>query len=447
MHLVLNAINGEYLRNITENYAASTERVDAAVAYVSTEDLLFDWCWDNNIPLKFWGRFDEAVPVATPILRRFLKRGSARYSCKLVRKFHAKVIWWHGVGAYVGSANLSGSAWYSNVEAGTFYEEGELVSLGLDQQLRELFRVLDENGSPLTTEICDALEARQNQLRRLEAADADDAAAALNNPNIKPWDGLVFVPKAAASNRRRAEFMAEWNGTLTLLRNLSEKVERNRPKWVRPDTPTGAHVDQFLHAHYYNRVMDGGRSYFEEWHERNKGNPDAAELDALEWWRTLDEPPSNEDRMLNEWAPFLRDRLSPQGLKLRTEDDLFEVFSRVHAISDHARRIPNHVVDLPGTRQYSIPEKARALARRAIGARSEGGRDIFELLEHVFYGGRPSDVPLRLWDGLSTPEWKIDHVGRSALGELVGWALPDLYPPRNARTSKALRSLGHDVTV
>lgn len=447
MHLVLNAINGEFLRNITLNSTASTERVDAAVAYVSREDLLFDWCWDNKIPLRFWGRFDENVPVATPILRRFLSRRSAHYTCKLVRKFHAKVIWWHGVGAYIGSANLSDSAWYSNVEAGTFYEEGELISLSLDQQLRELFRVLDVNGSPLTEEICRDLEARQRQISKMKASDAENANASLNNPNIKPWAGLVQVSKAAASDRRRAEFMAEWNDTLTLLRNLSDKVERNRPSWVSPKTPTGAHVDQFLHAHYYNRVMAGGRSYFEEWHERNASDPDAAEREALEWWRNLDEAPSNEHRMLNEWAPFLKERLSPDGLKLRTEDDLFEVFKRVHAISDHARRMPNHLVDLPGTRQYTIEEKTRALAHRAIGARSQGGHDVFELLEHVFYGGSLSDVPSRLWDGLSAPKWRIDHVGRSALGELVGWALPDIYPPRNARTSKSLRSLGHDVTV
>lgn len=71
MHFVLNAINGEYLRDITENAAAATERVEAAVAYVSREDLLFDWCWENKIPLRFWGRFDENVPVAPQILRRF----------------------------------------------------------------------------------------------------------------------------------------------------------------------------------------------------------------------------------------------------------------------------------------------------------------------------------------------------------------------------------------
>lgn len=80
-------------------------------------------------------------------------------------------------------------------------------------------------------------------------------------------------------------------------------------------------------------------------------------------------------------------------------------------------------------------------------SRSEGGNDAFDLLNHVLYGGNTAEVPLRLWEGLSDPKWKIDHLGRSALGELVGWALPDIYPPRNSRTSKALRSLGHSVKI
>lgn len=447
MRLILNAINREYLRNIIESGAKSTERVDAAVAYVTKEDLLFDWCWNNKIPLRFWGRYDEEVPVAPRILRQFLARKSASFTCKLVRKFHSKVIWWHGVGAYVGSANLTDSAWYTNVEAGTFFDEAELEALGLDQQLREMFGVLDQNGSPLTSEICEVFERRQAQLAKIAQADAADAKAILNNPNVKPWAGLVQVPKKAASERQRQEFLNEWNDTLTLLRNLQTKVESYRPVWVRSDVPAGAHVDQFLHAHYYNRVMDKGRSYYEEWHGRNRSDPDRAEIEALEWWSQQSNPPSHEDRMLNDWAPFLRDQLAPDALTGLTEEALFEIFRRVHAIADHARRIPNQSVDLPSTRQYSMDEKSRALAARIFKERSRGGHDVSQLLQHVFHGGDRGEVPQRLWDGIHEPQWKIDHIGRSALGELVGWALPNDFPPRNSRTSKALRSLGHDVVI
>ena len=110
MRLILNGINGEYLRSITESALKETETVEAAVAYATNEALLFDWCWENQIPLKFWGRFDAGIPVSPQILRKFLARRSPNYSCKLLTHFHSKVIWWHGFGAYIGSANLSDPA-------------------------------------------------------------------------------------------------------------------------------------------------------------------------------------------------------------------------------------------------------------------------------------------------------------------------------------------------
>ncbi|MBS3650041.1 hypothetical protein KEU06_15625 [Pseudaminobacter sp. 19-2017] len=104
LELLLNGINGTYLRSILLNAEKRTHRVDAAVAYATENDLLFDWCWDQKLPLRFWGRFDESVPVAIPVLKKFLDKRSGRYVCKLVRNFHPKVIWWRGYGAYIGSA-------------------------------------------------------------------------------------------------------------------------------------------------------------------------------------------------------------------------------------------------------------------------------------------------------------------------------------------------------
>ncbi len=145
MRLILGGINGHYLRNITENSAAETEEVLAAVAYAADSSLLFDWCWNNKIPLKFWGRLDDTVAVTTNILRTFLDRKSQLYVCKLVQCHHAKVIWWRGVGMYVGSANLTGSAWYRNVEAGCFFDESEIdedMASDIEKLLTTLGRVV-----------------------------------------------------------------------------------------------------------------------------------------------------------------------------------------------------------------------------------------------------------------------------------------------------------------
>src|SRR5687768_1842200 len=99
MRLILNGINGRYLLEILENAAAETDIVEAAVAYAAADEL-FEWCWEKNIPLRYWGRLDDSLPVSVHLLRTFLSRRSPNFICKLVTRFHAKVIWWHGYGAY-----------------------------------------------------------------------------------------------------------------------------------------------------------------------------------------------------------------------------------------------------------------------------------------------------------------------------------------------------------
>ena len=130
------------------------------------------------------------------------------------------------------------------------------------------------------------------------------------------------------------------------------------------------------------------------------------------------------------------------------ESIFHDVCMGVHSIKDYARRVPNRAVGLPenGTR-YTIPQKVSALAHRIWNAKSVGGHGVAELLHFMLYGGSNEQLPERLWGAVSDPTWKIEGLGISALGELVGWALPNRFPPRNGRTSKALRSLGYDVHV
>src|SRR3546814_12744085 len=69
MRLILGGINGDYLRNLIEGAgvivegARVTESVWAAVAYATDakdSGSLVRWCFDNDIPLKFWGQIGRA---------------------------------------------------------------------------------------------------------------------------------------------------------------------------------------------------------------------------------------------------------------------------------------------------------------------------------------------------------------------------------------------------
>jgi len=50
-------------------------------------------------------------------------------------------------------------------------------------------------------------------------------------------------------------------------------------------------------------------------------------------------------------------------------------------------------------------------------------------------------------DSRAKPGYQLEDVGISTYGELVGWARPDEYPPRNQRTNKAIKALGREIKV
>ena len=95
--------------------------------------------------------------------------------------------------------------------------------------------------------------------------------------------------------------------------------------------------------------------------------------------------------------------------------------------------MPNQVIGLPQTAKPTREEKSALLASKIYNSHKNGG---------------PNDkMTDRLWDAISKPELLVERLSVSSLGEVVGWAMPDVYPPRNGRTSKALRALGYPVVV
>ena len=151
--------------------------------------------------------------------------------------------------------------------------------------------------------------------------------------------------------------------------------------------------------------------------------------------------------MLYEWAPVLRRELSEDRILILSETEFVGVCERVWSIQDHGRRVRNDVLNLPDGVRHAMAAKTKALAHYLFRRRAPNGSTMLETLHYVLYGGSLDEVPLRLWDAIGDGPWRIEHLGVSALGEIVGWALPDRFPPRNNRTSKSLRSLGFDVSA
>ena len=312
MEVIAGGVNGKYLRELLHPSLKDTEEVKAAVAYANGHPELFDHCWKNKVPLTFYGRYESSVPVSTGILEQFLKRASANYSCRLVPDiFHAKVIWWVGFGAYIGSANLTNSAWYGNIELGLFLYQDELDSNGLSEQLDQLFNFLYTNSHPLSKEVYEELcelEKKQFYYQKLQE---NDNEVFKKKRKLPPLTALRDVSVKAAYDKNKAQFLTEWYDTLTILRDIAFKVsdDKNRPIWINPAIPPGAQADQFLHGYYYEFVKEGNKAVHKELHEKNKNDTESALAQAMQWWKRQAVAPHNEDDNFLG-AAIVRDRLS-----------------------------------------------------------------------------------------------------------------------------------------
>lgn len=431
MELIRGIQNKSRIDQLNREAISNCDSVDAAVAYVSDERTLLDGCWKNKKPLHLWARYDYSIPVTLPILKNFLDRQSARYVCRLVPDhYHPKVIWWRKFGAYVGSANLSDPAWFSNIEAGIFFFEEELYEHGLANDLEGFFEHLDALSEPLTTETYDNL-VEWSQSDEFQG-NGQSRRAFEKIRRIQPRKGLSDITKESRYTRLKKEFLSEWDSTLEYLRNISTLVStpQYRPHWVPVNTPSGTQADQFLHALYYTRVRDGNRHPYIDWYRQNRSDPEEALREALEWWKALDGPPSTELQVMEEWSGFLSDALSANRLRRLSEADFIGVCSRVHAIRDHSLRVSYRSFGLLDKLPLMDEEERHTyFAKWLFGQRSTNGDSPLSTLEFVLYGGRPENTPDRMFDACFDPKRRIRHFGVSSIGEIIGWAIPNRFPP------------------
>lgn len=463
MRAILGKLNDELLVNLAREASRFCRHVDAAVAYTGRPDHPFiQECKEKRIRLRFFGLLDEGCAVSATFLQELLSWGPSRAEVRLVKgNYHPKVIWWHGFGAYIGSANLTDKAWFNNIEAGIFLDEDELVSTGVGAELEAMFDYLPSVSVPLIGETIEKLRMleRDGRLVDQQTQKLRDKFRALFG-NLPDNKGLIVrPPKGARENTALRAFTTEWMETLELMRGLrKEFIELDlRPTWVAQDAHPVVHFDQFLHAYYYDYVRGGvdeddeddlsGIQRVEAYFEKHKANPGGALSEAARWWSGLSSDRYGEELFIRETAPAMEQRLSRAAVRDMTQQTFTQALIHVNAFRMHARQVKNSEFGLPVGHHESIEDRGRRLCAWLWEQRSAAGRTVRDALEFVLWGTSPADMEQRLWLAFRDDEHRIRHFGQSTLGEAVGWARPDDYPPRNNRTNKALRALGHDVKL
>ena len=446
MELVRGEPNKKRIEQINEWAISQCRSIDAAIAYVTDQKTLLDCCLKANKQLKIWVLYDYSIPVRLDILKLFLTKRSPNYVCKLVAGYyHPKVIWWREYGAYIGSANLSNSAWFENIEAGIFLTEEELHENELFSDLEDFFEDLDSRSHPLTEEIYWQLDDWSNNecYKALWQVEREFEKVR----KLPKGKGISDVTKVKSQTKKKNDFLSEWDSTLQQLRDIACRVSSDtyRPSWVPEGTTAGTQADQFLHA-YYEHV----HKQYIAFYRYNKNNPEKALVSAMEWWREIpkSKPPRIELLVVTDWSVYLQQNLSQEKILSLSEDDFVEVSKRVHAIRDHSLRVSHESLGvkekLP---KMEADQRHEKFGRWLYKQRSENGDTALECLHFVLYGGQADETPDRLFETCFNPIRKIGHLGVSSIGEIIGWGLPDKFPPRNGQTSKALKALGYPVKI
>ena len=73
MELITGALNKRWLHNLVAHHTSECTEVVAAIAYASADNLeLFEACKRHSKPVRYYGRYDESVPVAPAVVKWFL---------------------------------------------------------------------------------------------------------------------------------------------------------------------------------------------------------------------------------------------------------------------------------------------------------------------------------------------------------------------------------------
>ena len=180
---------------------------------------------------------------------------------------------------------------------------------------------------------------------------------------------------------------------------------------------------------------------------KNKANPAEALRQAARWWEGLPKDLFGEEAFIREIAPGMQQQLSREALRSMNLSAFQDAFRHVNAFRMHARQVKNSEFGLPQGYHETNDARANRLCEWLWNQRTPTGKTVRDVIEFVLWGASPSDMEQRLWLGVWDDNYRLPHFGKSSLGEAVGWSRPDDYPPRNNRTNKALRALGHDVKL
>lgn len=434
------------------------KEISASVAFTQ-DDILIKKCNEKKIQLKWWGLFNSDISSKIEIVKEAIKSPYIKFY-PFAEFFHSKLIHFHGYGVYIGSHNLTYNALNFNVETGIFLEENE-ISESQMQEINNYFSFLEENSISATMEDVERME-KYILDSKIETEEKKKLNHHLDSLFEEQFSHL-FILKPGAQDfekcnndkdkKRKTSFLQEWRETqkyLSLIHNKLTEIES--PQWVNKKADISIVTDQLLHAYYYSCLLKNkeedvrSSEIVNTEYERNRSNPEKAINDALIWWQGLEIPPSNEDIHINIWGISNKDILLNLRQRNLTREELITVFKQNHAARNHARQMKNSVFGLKEGFKADIDERVIFYVDWILKQKSKDGLSINDVMRYLLF---EDSIPLeeRVYSTIYDSKYKIEHFGRSIIGELIGWGRPEITHLRNNRVNKGLRALGFNVSL
>jgi hypothetical protein len=467
MRLIGNALNKDYFQNIIEIVQAAPvfDEMLLAVAFVGKMDAIFELAERCSVPLTLYALADGERFPSVDVMKRFVEASPPNWRLFLTRAYyHPKILWFRGVGAYIGSANLTEAGWWQNLECGVWLDEEELEESGWDDELLKMFvkiQARSTEAAPGHIALYDKISRKyqdiQRQLFEMRKAIKTDLAMI---PGQEPPERIASRGRGEDAKRSRADqmkraFVTTLQGELTVLRKLAVEVQIHPwPSWVDRTVDPVIAQDQATEYWYHVHIRRSGGAFetIERLHEQNRGvnNTRAVKTMFQEWGRS-----AVDDAHLYggfDWAYWantaprlLRGWLTREELGNLDEARLFDIIRHTHSAREHARQVPKDELSLAEDETTSKDERCRLLTELLWRQRSREGLSIRDLLLYVIWGDvDTADCAERIWNATQLDKWKLRRLGPSMLGEFLGYARPDKFPPRNGRVPKALRALGFE---
>ena len=436
----------------------TVKKISASVAFTQN-DLLVKTCDQKKISLEWWGLFNSDISSKIEIVKESLKSPYVKFY-PFKNLFHSKLIHFHGYGVYIGSHNLTYNAMYNNVETGVFIPEEKLTE-EQKTEIEKYFSFLRDNSVQATAEDVERIE-KYLENAKLEIEKQNSIQQNLKNlfeeyfghlfllkPGVQSWEDNADDDKI----RWKLSFSQEWRETQKYLTLIHERLaEIEEPDWIDKDAEPSIITDQILHF-YYDSLTSGNNSenlknieLINNEYEKNRTNIDAAVSNLLQQWQTLKNPLKEQDMYINVWGKKNKEIL--RNLKERdlTRDELITVFTQNHAAKNHARQMSNAVFGLPKDFKADMNQRVEYYVDWLLKQKTEENLTIHDTMRYLLFD---DSTPLeeRVFNTVYSPKYRIDHFGRSIVGELLGWARPEITHIRNNRVNKALRALGFDVTL